>query len=181
MKTRFLRLIGATALLFSTGGVALAATVGFNPDPVTVNPGDTITVDIVGTDFIDPLAGGTFDLAFDSAHVQINSVTINTAVYEFLPDGGGLLSPGLWGTIGFDTFGVAPTGNITIATIDLKVLTVGTSSLVIQSSAFFDDVATQLDPTLDAGAVSSVPVPAAVWLFGSGLLGLVGIARRKAS
>ena len=27
--------------------------------------------------------------------------------------------------------------------------------------------------------VSAVPVPAAVWLFGSGLLGLVGIARRK--
>ena len=27
--------------------------------------------------------------------------------------------------------------------------------------------------------VSNVPVPAAVWLFGSGLLGLVGIARRK--
>ena len=29
-------------------------------------------------------------------------------------------------------------------------------------------------------AVSAVPVPAAVWLFGSGLLGLVGVARRKA-
>lgn len=29
------------------------------------------------------------------------------------------------------------------------------------------------------GDVSAVPVPAAVWLFGSGLLGLVGIARRK--
>ncbi|MEW6330085.1 MAG: VPLPA-CTERM sorting domain-containing protein [Pseudomonadota bacterium] len=28
-------------------------------------------------------------------------------------------------------------------------------------------------------AVSAVPVPAAVWLFGSGLLGLAGIARRK--
>ena len=28
-------------------------------------------------------------------------------------------------------------------------------------------------------AASTVPVPAAVWLFGSGLLGLVGIARRK--
>lgn len=27
--------------------------------------------------------------------------------------------------------------------------------------------------------VSNVPVPAAVWLFGSGLLGLVGVARRK--
>lgn len=28
-------------------------------------------------------------------------------------------------------------------------------------------------------ALTSVPVPAAVWLFGSGLVGLVGIARRK--
>ena len=27
--------------------------------------------------------------------------------------------------------------------------------------------------------VAAVPVPAAVWLFGSGLLGLVGVARRK--
>jgi hypothetical protein len=26
----------------------------------------------------------------------------------------------------------------------------------------------------------AVPVPAAVWLFGSGLLGLIGVARRKA-
>lgn len=30
-----------------------------------------------------------------------------------------------------------------------------------------------------AGSVTPVPVPAAVWLFSSGLLGLVGIARRK--
>jgi hypothetical protein len=29
------------------------------------------------------------------------------------------------------------------------------------------------------GHVSNVPVPAAAWLFGSGLLGLIGVARRK--
>jgi hypothetical protein len=29
------------------------------------------------------------------------------------------------------------------------------------------------------GQVSAIPVPAAVWLFGSGLLGLIGMARRK--
>ena len=29
------------------------------------------------------------------------------------------------------------------------------------------------------GTVSAVPVPAAVWLFGSGLISLIGIARRK--
>jgi len=31
------------------------------------------------------------------------------------------------------------------------------------------------------GTVSAVPVPAAVWLFGSGLIGLIGLAKRKAS
>jgi len=34
------------------------------------------------------------------------------------------------------------------------------------------------DGTLSYG-VSAVPVPAAVWLFGSGLIGLVGVARRR--
>lgn len=33
--------------------------------------------------------------------------------------------------------------------------------------------------SLTVTSISAVPVPAAVWLFGSGLLGLVGIARRK--
>lgn len=28
--------------------------------------------------------------------------------------------------------------------------------------------------------VSAIPVPAAAWLFGSGLIGLIGLARRKA-
>ena len=33
---------------------------------------------------------------------------------------------------------------------------------------------------LDGGYVQVVPIPAAFWLFGSGLIGLIGIARRKA-
>ena len=31
----------------------------------------------------------------------------------------------------------------------------------------------------DAATLSSVPIPAAAWLFGSGLIGLIGVARRK--
>ncbi len=34
---------------------------------------------------------------------------------------------------------------------------------------------------VQSGDVSAVPVPAAVWLFGSGLLGLIGVARRKSA
>ena len=33
---------------------------------------------------------------------------------------------------------------------------------------------------VDVRVVPAIPVPAAVWLFGSGLIGLIGIARRKA-
>ena len=33
--------------------------------------------------------------------------------------------------------------------------------------------------SITASNASVIPVPAAVWLFGSGLLGLVGVARRR--
>lgn len=47
---------------------------------------------------------------------------------------------------------------------------------------FSDGASLFVDPiyaTLNISPVSAVPVPAAVWLFGSGLIGLAGIARRK--
>ncbi|HHH39497.1 MAG TPA: VPLPA-CTERM sorting domain-containing protein [Sedimenticola sp.] len=46
--------------------------------------------------------------------------------------------------------------------------------------AVFDDADTYRDYfKLQSLEVSAVPVPAAAWLFGSGLLGLAGIARRR--
>ena len=38
----------------------------------------------------------------------------------------------------------------------------------------------QLVWAVHSGDVGAVPVPATIWLFGSGLLGLIGFARRKA-
>jgi hypothetical protein len=35
--------------------------------------------------------------------------------------------------------------------------------------------------TLSYSDIPGVPIPAAVWLFGSGLVGLIGVARRKKS
>ena len=181
-RTAWLLRSFAAAVLFCSSGVALAATVGFSPSPKSAATNETFDMDIVGTGFTDPLAGGTFDISFDSNLVQINSVTVNTTVYEFLPDGGSLISPGLWGTVGFDTFGTAPTGDITIATVNLTALGTGTSNLTIVNSEFYDDTVNTLFPTLTPGVINPpVPVPAAVWLFGSGLVGFIGLARKKAA
>jgi len=43
----------------------------------------------------------------------------------------------------------------------------------------YDDCCSQGHQSAGIFMVSAVPVPAAVWLFGSGLIGLVGFARRK--
>jgi len=47
----------------------------------------------------------------------------------------------------------------------------------IQGSA--EKIANHFAWAVHSGNVSAVPVPAAVWLFGSGLMGLMGLARRQ--
>ena len=55
-----------------------------------------------------------------------------------------------------------------------------TSSPVSLSKFFPDGNPNYLIGSALVRDVSAVPVPAAVWLFGSGMLGLIGFARRKA-
>ena len=52
-------------------------------------------------------------------------------------------------------------------------------SLLPQDGYFFQPKTGPVDSPIYVSGPYVVPVPAAVWLFGSGLLGLVGIARRK--
>ena len=46
--------------------------------------------------------------------------------------------------------------------------------------SFSGDSPTSYSMTITSTGIPAVPVPAAVWLFGSGLIGLAGVARRKA-
>ena len=66
-------------------------------------------------------------------------------------------------------------------TSDWDVTATGTTAVVTVNSA----VITSASPVFPGfqpaftGNLTQVPVPAAVWLMGSGLLGLVGVARRR--
>ncbi|MDH5764378.1 MAG: VPLPA-CTERM sorting domain-containing protein [Gammaproteobacteria bacterium] len=59
-------------------------------------------------------------------------------------------------------------GTLTVASV---------STTIMPSSAAFPG----FHPTFTGTLGSAVPVPAAVWLMGSGLIGLVGVARRRRS
>jgi hypothetical protein len=199
---KLLRALGAAALFLSSSGMALSATttVGFNPSESNVNVGQIFTVDIVGSNFTalddyPELAGGVIDLGFntsgnvlaiESLVVTDPPVVVNSAIFDFLPDGGGPETgspyPTTWPGIAFDTFANDPaTGDFKIATISFRAVAPGTTSLVILPSSQFFSSTAQIFPITPNGTVNVVPVPAAVWLFGTGLLGLIGIARRKTS
>jgi hypothetical protein len=63
----------------------------------------------------------------------------------------------------------------------VNLVSVPPSSLIATTpTKIFIQITGDTTPILDADfGFQAVPVPAAVWLFGSGLLGLISMARRK--
>ena len=97
-----------------------------------------------------------------------------------------------FGTAGsLNTTGAANLSNIVYSGVNVDLVALaslggGTSTASFQftSPTTLTDLfttSTTVTSTSFSGSITAVPVPAAIWLFGSGLLGLVGVARRKNS
>jgi len=184
-------LLGLGALLIASQ--VNAATVSLTPASNDIAVGDTVTLTVQGSEFVNGVSAGTVAINWDTASVQLNStlsdiqtslflngfdavLTIDNSVAgQLLVTAGQLFSAPIFGP-GFDFF-----------SLDfLSTLSLGSSLINISAGpggdwqdAFFNvqPVADYVGATL---SVNAVPVPAAAWLFGSGLIGLIGIARRKA-
>ena len=102
--------------------------------------------------------------------------------YNFLQTGEAV-QYAIWKTIG-ETLPVAPSAVITLA--DTLFSLAGTQSLesltYLQSSYYRMNLTTlagaPVQDLIGGGPSRVVPIPAAVWLLGTGLIGLVGIRRR---
>ncbi len=131
-----------TALFLSLASMSSwgQATVGFDlSGGSTVTTGETVTLNLVGNNWTDALGGGGVNLSFNSSVLDLESVTINTSVFD-LPQGAcdmtsGVCTttgsgPGLVTNIGFSTFlNPSPTGTFDIASFQFLVEgAVGSSS-----------------------------------------------------
>jgi hypothetical protein len=124
-------------------------------------------------------AGGSITINFDYRGTQADGGVIFAELFSEL-DGGGVSKSEL--LFGGPLFGAGESWTTATWTTTLGPDVAGGVTLQLKSScgaaatcvsdAYFDNVEMLVEPP-------AVPVPAAVWLFGSGLLGLVGVARRK--
>jgi len=149
---------------------------------IFLNPGDTVNVDLYFSVTEQSVVGGGFDIEFD------------TAVLE---SAGGLTIASPWMTIppspdaaslSSDFLALTPVSAVTdtlLASFALRCI--GAGSTEIWAADYNDqpnwlcaDGATTLDYQFPIylATVNNVPIPGAVWLLGSGLLGLLGIRRR---
>lgn len=111
-------------------------------------------------DVLEGIAGSTATLAG----------TLDVDLYDL---GGGLFGPSLG-----DTFDILKAEVIT-GEFDLLMLAVLSEGLGWQLDYLTDEIGSIDIARLSVVSASTVPVPAAVWLLGSGLLGIVVVARRK--
>ena len=188
-KSGLIRSLCAGTVLMLAFSVSQAQTIAINPISATASTGGTVSFSIEGSNF--EMMDGSFDLSWDASVLTYNSdfafdagLTPRDAFFDTIIDSAGLLTVG-W-TIGFGfeplVFGATPRaiGSLSFTMIGApgssSTLTLADSTLLPFTDINFGPIAMNY---VGGVATNPVPVPAAVWLFGSGLLGLVGVARSK--
>jgi len=129
--------------------------------------------------------GQQIDIAFDYRGIAAAGAVLNVELFTELGNG----QEGVTSSVNLFGGPIFPNGDANVwtnKTVSYNVLAEASGGITLQFSVacapingcngdyFIDNVSISADVETPA-----VPVPAAVWLFGSGLLGLVGVARRK--
>jgi len=187
----FQMILGALALVGLTAGQATANTVGLvEPNPIFAGGTPTLDLHLEGRDFTDAVDAAAFTINWDPTVLQYVTTVVANPPWDTAAINDANAAAGVVDFVFLGQSVGTSSGTFGLATLSFNV--VGGdgkyTSISFADSAFGGFVApggVPVSVNYVAGQVgvniplTPVPVPAAFWLFGSGLLGLVGMARRK--
>ncbi len=182
------RLYLITMLAGCLSAFPVSAAVVLVPSATTVGAGQTVDIDVISNN---PTGAG--DLILFGFDIDPDGLASGLSLDSILL--GSLFDPvvasvaDVAGAISLDTTPGATVGqSVTLATLSFTATGTGTQSLFVRGflsdgedyGLYFEDSFSDQDViALTNITIAAVPVPAALWLFGSGLLGLLGIARHS--
>ena len=163
-----------------------AATISWNDIDYSTNLNNVFTLDITGSDFDVNVDGGGVNLSYDPNIVNVLSVSIDESVWDFGSQGvdTGSINNTV-GTVNGITVNAwsEVTDDFVVASVDFIAVGSGVTDLTLNEFYFnpWASTGNSINPFFQAGevTVSSVPIPGAVWLFASGMMGLIGLSKRK--
>jgi len=184
-------MLGIVSLL--TVNLANAATLSLTPSTLNVNTGDVFSLTVQGTEFVTGVSSGGVEISWDANLVSLVStltdIQASMQSNGFLDLGGSSVGPTNTVAVGGSFVGLpGPSFDfVTLQFVALPPAQSGPINMVNSAFGAWQDAQTPAqsipDVIFEGATINStvVPVPAAVWLFGSGLLGLVGVARRRSA
>lgn len=176
--TAALALAGLSSAALASGSLVLS------PANSSVDVGDVFAVQVRGASFTDNVIGGGFDFSFDAGVLRLDSVVINTAVWDFATSPGTINNvAGTLTNTFFNAFNTLPTGNFAIATLNFTATAAGISPLTLlanPSFPFANDLVEVIDVTYGTGQVTvgAVPEPS-TWASLALGLALLPMLRRR--
>ncbi|MBU1191815.1 MAG: hypothetical protein KKA36_02545 [Gammaproteobacteria bacterium] len=173
-----LKKLACALVLSGLVGVTQAASVTINPTSQMAMIGEAVSVEVLFSDFTDPLISGGFNFNYDTSFLDFDSIDFgaNPLGLAFFP-----IDTAVDGVVGISFAGPLSLESGILGTLNFVATDLGTASLstAAASPGFFDGSSYYVPGFGNASIeVSAVPVPAAVWLMASGLLGMVGLSRR---
>lgn len=201
MKRKHVLIMAVSIVLCLSFGTAQAATsISLVPNAASVTVGDQIVIDVVLNSTDLAIGSGALDFTFAPSTGLINynnDFTLNGLLDPMLSglptSSAGMLNDFGFASPSFSGFDLN-TNNI-LATMSFDTVSTGTADfsvlleeIFLGSAAWFDNgtfsVITDFGAFEFNGAsvdVNAVPIPSTLLILGSGLVGLVGIGRKKRS